>query len=455
MGSEIKNSEPKKKSFPDIVKGLGSAFRHNVKTIVLSLIVAVIVWFVVSVQVFPTIETSISGIPILAQPTEYMLNHDLEITGSYAAADIKLDDGKKYELNVGTTDIRIEGKRYDISDLRAEDFYAELDLSTVRSAGTFTVPVSIFSRTGVDYNLLETSQLAVTLVVDEIITREYPITAYAPDITLPDGYYVDEVTASPATVTIIGSSSVLDKISRVEAKATFDGEIKESHEVQTELAVYTASGSRLVNDDIKMSADSVLVNIPIYMQKELPLTFSFTGIPQYFDINSLGYDIQPSSIMVAAPDDSISNLSELNVGTINIADIRLNQTTSTIPITLPDGYKNLSGNNSARITWDIADYGKLDFQATHIAAVNIPDNMEVEIITQVLTLSAIGPSEQLSTLTSDSFYIVANLLGVSLHDGSQDVPVSVMITSSGSQKCWVLGTYKITVSARTLTNNEG
>ena len=435
------NSEQKprnQRSLRSLVGGMGKAARNNLKIIVLSTVLAVIVWILVSVQVFPTIETSISGIPIQVQPTEYMISNNLQIIDSYS----------------GTTDIRIEGKRYDIAALKAEDFYAALDLDSVRSAGTFTVPVSVSSKTGVEYTLLETSQMAVTITIDEIATREFPITAYAPDISLPEGYYVDEITASPATVTVTGSASVLDKISRIEAKATLDGEIHESHEVQTPLTIYTASGSKLVNDDVKISADSVMVNIPIYMQKELPLTFSFAGVPQYFDIDSLGFDISPKSIMVAAPDDSISNLSELNIGTVNIADIRLNQTVSTIPITLPEGYKNLSGYNSALVTWDIADYGKLDFPVTNITVVNVPDNMEVDIITRELTLSVIGPSEQLSALASGDFYITANLLGVSLHDGSQDVPVTVVITGSDGSNCLAVGSYKITVSARTVAEEE-
>ena len=442
MGNKAKNEEPKnqnaKKSFLDYLKGIGSAFRNNLKIILISALMAVAVWVLVSVQVFPTIQTSISGITIQAQPTEYMVSNNLQIVGSYT----------------GLTDIRIEGKRYDISALNSEDFYAELDLSSVRSAGTFTVPVTVSSKTGVEYSLLETSQKAVTLLIDEIITRQFTIQAYAPDISLPEGYYVDEITASPDVVSITGSASVIDKISRVEAKAPFSGEIMESHEVQTALSVYTQNGSKLVNDNIQMSVDNVLVNIPIFMQKELPLTFSFAGVPQNFDISSLGYDIQPKSIMVAAPDAGISNLSELNIGTINISDIRLNQTTSTIPISLPDGYKNLSGYNSARIVWDIADYGKLDFPVKNITVVNTPDNMDVDIITKELTLSVIGPSEQLSALTSGNFYITANLLGVSLHDGSQDVPVNIVISGTSSQKCWVLGSYRITVSARTLTDEE-
>ena len=37
--------------------------------------------------------------------------------------------------------------------------------------------------------------MAVTITVDEIAAREFPITASAPDISLPEGYYVDEITS--------------------------------------------------------------------------------------------------------------------------------------------------------------------------------------------------------------------------------------------------------------------
>ena len=57
-------------------------------------------------------------------------------------------------------------------------------------------------------------------------------------------------------------------------------------------------------------------------------------------------------------------------------------------------------------------------------------------------------------MSSGDFYITANLLGVSLHDGSQDVPVTIMITGADGSNCLAVGSYRITVSARTVTGEE-
>ncbi len=439
---EITSGENKKTfHFIGLVKGLAKFFFGNLWIVLVSVVLAFVAWFAISVNEFPEIDKSLIGIPIEAEPTDFMKSNNLQIIGEYT----------------GTTDIRISGKRYDISDLKAEDFTASLDLSNVRRAGTYDLSVLISCKNEkIDYSLLENTKMAVTITVDEIATREFTIDASAPDISLPEGYYVDEITSNPPTVAITGSVTVLDEISRVEANASYDGSTLESHEVKTGLTIYKSNGSRVDNSTVKLSADSVLVNIPILIQKELPLKFRFTGVPQNFDIDTLGYTMQPTSIMVAAPDGSINNLSELELeDPINLTDIRINQTVSTVPIKLPDGYKNLSGINSVRITWDIADYSKLDFPVSNITIVNEPDNMNVSVITQELTLTVIGPSGDISALSSSDFYVTANLLSTSLHDGSQDVPVSIIISGSSGKTCWAVGSYKITVSAVTTSVNEG
>ena len=421
----------------DFIEKLLGKLKDNFKTLLLSFAIAIIAWGAVSIQVFPMIEENIRDIGIEIQLTDYMLQNNLQIVS---------DD---HETLV---DISIEGKRYDISGLTDEDFYASLDLSSVKGAGTYTVPVKISAKTSVDYTLLNTEPMAVTLRVDEIVTREFTITPTAPDISLPEGYYADTFTATPATVTLTGSASVLDRVDYVEARSVYGGEITESHETQSQLIIYGTNGGRIVDEELTVSPEKVSVYIPIYKQKELPLKFTLTNYPSNFDLGSLGYEIQPKSIIVAAPDDSIDFLSELDIGTIDIADIKINQTV-TIPITLPDGYKNLSGNSNARIVWDIADYGKLDFAVSNINISNVPDNYAVTTITNELSISVIGPSDEISGFTANDFYITANLLGVSLREGAQDVDVDILMKGN-NRKCWVAGSYKVTINAE-LKADEG
>lgn len=411
--------------------------KNNYKSVLLSFVIAIAAWVFVSVQIFPTVEESIRGIAIETQVTEYMLQNNLQLVDAVEE----------------TADIRIEGKRYDISGLSANDFYATLDLSSVKTAGTYSVPVNISSKSDSDFEILSSQPRLMTIEIEEIVTREFKVEGTAPSLSLPEGYYVDEIVASPPTITITGSATVLDKIDRIEARSVYTGLITESHETQSEIFIYGTNGARIVNDDLILSTENVSVYIPIYKQKELPLTFAFSNVPSYFDAKSLSYEIQPATITVAAPDDSIDHLSVLEIGTIDLSDIRLNQTV-TIPITLPEGYKNLSGNNNARIVWDISDYGKLDFSIRNITLTNVPDNYDVSLITNELVITVMGPSEILSTLSPNDFFARANLLGTTLRDGSQDVALSISMRGSKS-KCWVSGNYKAHIYAEPKATEEG
>ncbi len=405
--------------------------RKNIFKLIAAFILAFGVWVVVSINVFPTIERPITGIGIEAQPTDFMVQNNLEIVSGIG----------------NSANITIEGKRYDISDLRAADFYANIDLSSVRSAGTYTLPLNVLAKTDRDCTITETEPLAVTITIDEIITKEFPVTATAPDISLPAEFYAGEINPSIDTISITGSSNVLNSIAKVEARSTFHGELSESHRTNSEIYLYGSNGTRILPDGLTLSTDNISVDILIYKQKELTLKFSVTNYPNNFDISSLKYEIQPSSIVVASPDESIDNLSELNIGTIDINDIELSKT-SFIPITLPDGYKNLSGNNVARIMWDNDTYGKLDFTVNrdNITITNIPDNFDVSLVTKEITVTAVGPSEDIANLSPDSFNITVNLLGVTLRAGTQDVSISVQIRGS-NQTCWVTGEYTVSINA--------
>ena len=415
---------------------IGSNFKNNLKNILISFAIALGAWFFVSIQIFPTVEESVKNIPIEVQPTEYMIQNNLQIIST-------LDQ---------TASIRIEGKRFDISGADASGFYASLDLSTVRSAGVFTVPVNVSQKKELECEIIDTDPLAVTVEIDKIITREFDITATAPSISLPDGYYVDEITATPATITVTGSASIIDKIDRIEARSAYNGAISESHETQSEIFIYGTNGARILNDELTLSSEHVSVYIPVYKQKVLPLTFSYANVPTNFDIDSLKFRIQPSTLTVAAPDGSIDFISELDIGTIDLSDIRLDQIVS-VPIALPEGYKNLSGNNTARIEWDLDAYGKLDFSTGNITIKNAPDNYDVSLITNEVVISVMGPSDILSALSPNDLYVTADLLGVTLRDGSQDVAVTVRIRGS-ALKCWTSGSYKVTINAVPKTAEE-
>ncbi len=417
----------------NIILNFLNDLKQNYRTLILGFIIAFGFWIIVSIQVFPTIEDDISGISIEAPITDFMAQNNLQV----------ISDITK------TVSIKIEGKRYDISDLSASDFFATADLSSIHAAGSYTLPLKVEPKTDREVDVVTVEPRMITLTVDEIITKELSVAPTAPDISLPENYYLDEPVASPAKITVTGSASIVNSISKVEARSTYHGELRESSRTNSDLFMFNSAGTRIPTDGLTLSPESIAVEIPVYKQKELPLKISITNYPSNFDIDSLKYEIQPKTLTIAAPDDTIDALSALDIGTIDISEIQLNKNTL-IPIVLPEGYKNLSGNNTALIEWKLENenYGSLNFKVSreNIAITNKPENFDVSLVTNQLTFTAIGPSSKLSGLTASDFTVNVNLLGVKLREGTQDVTVSFSIKGA-HQTCWVSGTYKVTIKA--------
>lgn len=414
----------------NVIMNFLNDLKRNYKTLILAFLLSFALWIVVSIQVFPTVEKEVNNIAVESHLTDYMIRNNLQIVND-------IDQ---------TVNIKIQGKRYDISRLDSQDFYAAVDLSEVTSAGKYNVSLEVMAKTNEEYTVLEVEPKTILLEIDKIITKEFPITGTAPDISLPEGFYADDVTTSPETISVTGSASMLDKIDRIEARSTFHGEIMESTQTNSEIIIYGSNGTKIVSDKLKLSTEIVTVNIPIFKQKELPLKLTI-NYPAGFDADSLKYEIQPDKITVAAPDNTIENQSQLDIGTINLSDITPNSKTY-LPIVLPDGYKNLSGNNSATITWKTENYGLLDYVVTseNIEIKGTPDNYDVSLTTSALTVTVTGPSDLITGFAKGDITATVNLMGATLRPGTQDVTATVQIKGSG-QKCWITGDYKVTIYA--------
>lgn len=417
-----------------ILKNFLNDIKKNYKTLILAFLLAAAFWLFVSIQVLPSIERTIDNISVESPLTDYMTQHNLQIVNEIT----------------DNINIRIEGKRYDISGLGSDDFFASVDLSAIRTAGSYTLPLSVSSKSDRSCAITNVEPNKITLVIDEIISKEFPIKGTAPDIRVPEGYYPSDITTAPATITLTGSASKINQVTEVEARSTYHGEISETHRTGSEIFIYGAGGARMLPEGITLSTDSVSVNVPIFKQKDLPLKFTLTGLPSNFDVESLKYEIQPKTLTIAAPDVSIDNLSELNIGAIDISDITVNSPNSYIPIVLPDGYKNLSGNNTARIEWKIDDYMKRTFIVDRdgFDITNVPNNFDIRFITSQLEVTLVGPVETISNFSASDITVTANLLGQTIHEGSQDIPVLVRIKGA-NQTCWASGSYTVTVSAST------
>ena len=413
-------------------------FLNNLKTIIQAIVFSVIIWVFISIQIFPDVSLHITDIQVSCQPTNFMIEENLRINS----------------VDTQSVTIQINGKRYSISQLSASDFSAVCDLSKVYEAGTFDVPINVVPTTdSVDVNITSKDLTAKVNVV-KIITRDVKVVPNTDALLIADGMQIEgDVTVNPAFMTVTGEESLVNSIDHVEAIAAYgDGALDHTEELSASPTFFNSKGIKIASPDVIYSTDEFVVNVPVYKLKTLPIQVKFTGSTgSYgFDPADLDYTMSINEITIASPDSSIDNLSAIDIGEISLSALTLKdlQGGVQLPVELPEGYKNISGNKTITVTFPQADdFGQLGFTvpSENFTVINSPTKYSVKMLTNEIVVNVVGYSNYIQTMTSADIYATINLLGMDISEGKKSVSVTFRLKGSKAN-AWVTGEeYKVDI----------
>lgn len=420
-----------------IFKRIGNFIVANLKDLIVSLVLAIVIWFAVSIQVFPNVYDHIYDIPVNIEPTPFMLEENLQI--------VDCDD---------TVNIQIMGKRYVIGTLSNADFVATADLSSVTAPGKYTVDIQVKPLSSSTEYEVVTKGLQASITVERIITKTFDVVPDIDSLQIGEGLTVneDEVICSPTTVTITAEESVVKSIGEITVTPVTSSALEVTTELKGTLSIFKKDGTKIDNPDLELSDDSYTLTVPVWKVKTLPLNISLT-VPSGFDEESLSYSILPTAITIAAPasDSSIDNLDRIDIGDVQLSDLSSKDLQGIkLTIALPTGYRNLSNVAIAQVNFGEAEnYGKLDFTvpSENFTILNGDPEYEFSFVTSQLDVSVVGPSEVLRNLTPDDISGTVNLLGVTAADGVKSVTISMKIEGE-NVTAWVTGDYKVEIMAQ-------
>ena len=422
----------------NVFRKVASGFVKNLSTIIQALIFSVVIWFFISIQIFPDVTMRISGIEVIYEPTPFMNEEDLHITG----------------IDTADVTIQIEGKRYSISELTADDFTAVCDLSGIYESGEHSVPINIAPsdrNTNVNCQIL-TNSLTAKVTVVKIVTREIEVIPNTNSLTIAEGMQIEgDVTVEPPTVIVMGEERLVNSIGQAQAIASSDEALERSESLKAELTFFNNSGVKIASPDLRYDNTDFSVNIPVYKVRTLPVKVKFTGSSggaNSFDAESLDYLMSINEITIASPDSSIDNLEAIDIGEISLTSLTLKdlQGGVTLPVELPEGYKNISGNRTITVTFpEYEEFGQLGFTvpSENFTIINRPRDYDIKLLTNELTVNVVGYSNYIASMTAADIYATINLLGVELNEGYKTASVTFRLTGS-NVKAWVTGEeYKV------------
>jgi YbbR domain-containing protein len=389
-----------------IRSGIAKLLDQNVFIIIMSVVAAILIWFTISVTVYPDIVQQLSGITV-----------EVVTDGTYAAD----HNFRVASMSAQTVTVSIEGMRADIGDIKPDDLIAAVSAEGVLSAKDYTLPVTVTGKDGRRFSVVSVDPPQITVNFEEFVTERKPVVAQSETLLIADGYMSDNIAVSPSEVSVTGSKDIVSRISEIRLDIPQNGAADSSFEVTV-----GSSDMKLYNGNVQMQNaindlifDRTEFNIivPVYRKQTVDLDVNVANAPETFDVESFKRSLVYSvdTLEIAAL-DQVSALTSLNIGTIDIRQINF-ESDSDMSFEfrasdfLQDGYENLSGVTSVVVTIPFQNISKriVMIPSSNIQLINRPLGFRYQIITSGITPLFVGNSAEISSLTREDIVAVVDM----------------------------------------------
>jgi YbbR domain-containing protein len=398
--------------------------------IVLSILIAIVLWaYVVNVE-NPDIEVTISDIPVTFVGENALAEENLMVISGKTA----------------TISLRLQGKRQTLTQLNRDNISITVDLSKLVVTGLHQLAYEIrfpsYITVGGNVTILDRSSNYVDVTLGRMVTKTVEVIATFQG-SIAEGYVGDEMIISPETVEISGEELEIAKVKNAEVTLT-GKDLTETLSADLAYKLLDYDGNEVISDGIQKSVETVNVTLPVVVVKDVPLHVELKEGGGAKKKNAQ-VEIEPSSITLSGEESDLAELDFITIGSIDLSQV-LSSSEVDFSIPLPDNVKNISGITEAKVKLSITGLVTQTVQVTDISLVNVPRSVNASLVTKSLQVVIRGTEEAVSQIQSYNLRAVADLSEVDGATGNYGVPVKVYL--NGYADAGVVGEYKIVVSLK-------
>ena len=390
---------------------------HNWGLKLISVLLAVAIWFIV-VQV--------------NNPTDTRSYSNIHVT--WVNADVLDAQNKVYEVldNTDVVRVTVRAPRSVLENLSEADIVAEADMSKLTDINTVaircytTTDDTVYSATpNIEY---------VTLNVEDKSSKYVRLTSNVKG-EVAEGYKYNNVSLDQNMIEISGPASAVRQVSKagVEVDVT---DATGNMTANMEILLYDAEGKVLNLSNITKQTDYVRVSVEILATKEVELFASVTGKPNAEYKNTGEVLISPETVTLAGAPARLANYSRLTISD----PIDITGATSDVTVTvnlndyLPDNMlfadDDFDGLVTVTVPVEPLEYRSFSISQSALTFKNVPDNVSVSTGGGNVSVMIGGLAMKLDELTSDQ---IAGMIDVGswmleeglteLEEGAYDMPI--------------------------------
>ncbi|WP_312700594.1 CdaR family protein [Sedimentibacter sp.] len=355
------------------------------------LIVSVILWALIMINDQVHMTDTIKSVPVTIQNLSALENSNLVLMNP---------DKDNFTVN-----INVEGQPNVISSLKRGDFSAYINVYGFVE-GISNATIEIIAPNGV--KVLNTSPTHIACNIEGVISKVIDVTIQY-EGTQAGNYYRALPISNPSSVKITGPRSVVNSADMAIATVNIANAIDD---VVRTVPVRIYDGT---DTEIFMSSpvENVQVTVPVYPMKYVRLMPNVTGVPEEgYQLTNV--TVNPERIRIAARQDILDTINELQLAELDITDASRNIISSrdilnTNGLILLD----LTTTPVVNATIDKIVEKELVFEPSEISFINVKEGHEV-VLSEAqtdITVIVTGPSGVVNQLKKDELTLTVDMEG--------------------------------------------
>lgn len=367
---------------------------------IISVVVAIILWAYVIEAVDPMKTQIITDVPVQLLNEASLTSKGLALSGEA----------------VYTVDVKLEGKRADLSKITAGDIIANADLFGF-SIGKNYIPVLVSAPDGV--TVMEVKPTKINVVIEELIEVAKPIKVSFLG-QFDEGIEAGQIITKPEEIRVSGAKSEVSAVDYVKAEISISKLTKAGSTIQTKAVAVNREGDVVQN--VRLSSSYIDVSAKLYEVKEVPLNVEITGeVAPIYEVTNLEI---PGSVKIKGTKEALASIAELTAAGI---DISTTSSTSRLPIkiVLPEGVEFANGYEALAVDISIKPIATKQFTYTadEIQLEGMDGVSNISITTPQVTVTASGSEEVIAGLSKEDLEPYIELDAESLISATAKVQV--------------------------------
>ena len=410
---------------------LKSILESQTFSIILSLVIALLLWLYVTGTEGVTVEKEFSNVKVNFKGTEELSEaKGLLVMGSDA----------------NSVNLTVSGLRRDVAKLSEKNLSVTVDLTDVKSEGYYALLYSVDYPDGVTediFNSVRGYPETVAVTIDRLSSKKVDVKGSFTG-SVADGYMAqDKLIFDPLTVKVSGPKALVEQVDCAWVSITRE-QVDSSLSYMTSFVLQDHAGNALENTGLTLDVDEVQVTLNVYLTKTVALKATVIPGGGALEENAL-VTVEPSGITLAGSAETLDAVNQIVIDTIKLSNVNGEYEATDVLIPIPNDTINLSGSTTANVRVEIQNLNTATFTIGQAAVVftNAPEGFEPECITEKLPILLRGSAEDMEKVEFNYIRVVVDLTDFSAATGISEMAAKVSV--DGFPNVGAVGEYKVFV----------